>query len=67
MKVGDLVRFRSDEINKKYTGVVIGTMEDPYGVQPANVYVYWNRMDEDNPQGAGWAFVYALEVISESR
>ena len=67
MKVGDLVRFKSDEINKKYTGVVIRTMEDPHGIQPANVYVYWNRMDEDNPQGAGWAFVYALEVISESR
>ena len=66
MKVGDLVRFRSDEINKKYTGVVIGTMEDPYG-HAANAYVYWNRMDEDNPQGAGWAFVYALEVISECR
>ena len=66
MKVGDLVRFKSDEINKKYTGVVLGTIEDPLG-HPANVYVYWNRMDEDNPQGAGWAFVYALEVISESR
>lgn len=64
MKVGDLVRFRSDEINKKYTGVVLGTIEDPYG-HAANAYVYWNRMDEDNPQGAGWAFAYALEVISE--
>jgi len=66
MKVGDLVRFRSDEINKKYTGVVLGTIEDRYG-WVSNVYVCWNRMDEDNPQGAGWAFVYALEVISESR
>ena len=66
MKVGDLVRFKSDEINKKYTGVVLGTIEGAYG-HAANVYVYWNRMDEDNPQGAGWAFAYALEVIGESR
>ena len=66
MKVGDLVRFKGDEINKKYMGVVIGTIEGAYG-HAANAYVFWNRIDEDNPIVAGWAFVYALEVISESR
>jgi len=66
MKVGDLVRFKGDEINKKYMGVVLGTTENPDGF-PANAYVFWNRIDEDNPIVAGWAFVYALEVISESR
>ena len=61
MKVGDLVRFKGDEVNKKYIGVVLKKVE------PANAYVFWNRIDEDNPIVAGWAFVYALEVISESR
>jgi hypothetical protein len=67
MKIGDLVRFKGDEINKKYMGVVTGTIEDPYGGGPANAYVFWNRIDEDNPIVAGWAFVYALEVINECR
>ena len=66
MKVGDLVRFRSDEINKKHMGVVLRTIENPGG-RPANAYVFWNRIDEDNPIVSGWAFVYALEVISASR
>ncbi len=67
MKVGDLVRFKGDEINKKHMGVVIGTIEDPYGGGAANAYVFWNRIDEDNPIVSGWASVCALEVVSESR
>jgi len=66
MKVGDLVRFKRVHPFKKL-GIVVGiTWDNPMrsGRYPA-ANIMW--MDEDNPQGAGWAFVYALEVISESR